>query len=107
MKGVNFKLASNLIVNISGNEIIVPKGFITDLASVPRFFWSIFPPTKAIYVYPSILHDYLYQSPAFTTRRYADDVFYSFLIERGASQTRALEFYYAVRIFGAHHFNVV
>lgn len=42
------------------NEIvIVPRGFVTDLTSVPRFLWSIFP-KDGKYMSAAILHDYLY-----------------------------------------------
>jgi hypothetical protein len=37
----------------------VPSGFVTDLASVPRLFWSVFPRTGR-YAYAAIAHDYLY-----------------------------------------------
>jgi hypothetical protein len=39
--------------------VTVPRGFVTDLASVPSAFWSILPPA-ARYSYPAIIHDYLY-----------------------------------------------
>ena len=29
----------------TGRRITVPKGFETDFASVPRFFWRLLPPT--------------------------------------------------------------
>jgi hypothetical protein len=37
----------------------VPKGFVTDFASIPRVFWSLLP-TDGNYVYSAIIHDYLY-----------------------------------------------
>jgi hypothetical protein len=37
----------------------VPKGFVTDFASIPRVFWSVLP-TDGNYAYSAILHDYLY-----------------------------------------------
>ncbi len=37
----------------------VPKGFVTDLASVPSIFWSVLRP-DGNYAYAAILHDYLY-----------------------------------------------
>src|SRR5256885_9984018 len=51
----------------------VPKGFVTDLASVPRIFWSYLRP-DGNYAYAAIIHDYLYwvQSRA---REAADLVF--------------------------------
>jgi hypothetical protein len=43
----------------SGEVIRVPKGYVTDFASVPRFFWRVEPPLgragKA-----AVVHDYLY-----------------------------------------------
>jgi hypothetical protein len=37
----------------------VPKGFVTDLASIPPIFWSVLRPDGE-YAYAAILHDYLY-----------------------------------------------
>lgn len=43
----------------SGETIHVPKGFVTDFASIPRLFWRLEPPLgrsgKA-----AVVHDYLY-----------------------------------------------
>ena len=56
-------------------EVVVPKGFVTDLASIPRIFWSILP-TDGVYTFPAIVHDYLYwtQDPAIS-RETADLIF--------------------------------
>ena len=40
-------------------QVKVPKGFVTDLASIPRVFWSLLRPDGE-YTYPAIIHDYLY-----------------------------------------------
>jgi hypothetical protein len=40
-------------------KVQVPKGFVTDLASIPAIFWSILP-KDAAYAYAAIVHDYLY-----------------------------------------------
>lgn len=39
----------------------IPAGFLTDFASVPRFFWRIFPPTGQ-YGKAAVVHDWLYQN---------------------------------------------
>lgn len=45
-----------------GSKIIdVPKDFITDGASVPRVFWSLFDPTGP-YLQAAVIHDYLYHT---------------------------------------------
>lgn len=43
-----------------GNDqtFVVPAGFKTDLATVPRIFWSLLPPQGA-YEAAAVLHDYL------------------------------------------------
>ena len=43
-----------------GDElIVVPPGFVTDLASVPRFVWSFYPPDGP-WAKAAIIHDFLY-----------------------------------------------
>lgn len=39
--------------------IRVPAGFITDFASIPRVFWTLWPPTGD-YGKAAVVHDYLY-----------------------------------------------
>lgn len=39
--------------------VTVPTGFVTDLASIPRVFWTAIPPAGD-YAYAAIVHDYLY-----------------------------------------------
>jgi hypothetical protein len=50
-----------------------PRGFVTDLASVPRVFFSVLRPDGE-YAYAAILHDYLYWSQA-VPREVADQTF--------------------------------
>jgi Protein of unknown function (DUF1353) len=40
-------------------NVTVPKGFVTDLASIPPLFYSYLRP-DGIYAYAAIIHDYLY-----------------------------------------------
>lgn len=41
-----------------GEYIIIPKGYRTDFASVPKMFWSIIPPWGR-YGKAAVVHDYL------------------------------------------------
>jgi len=52
-------------------KVEVPAGFITDFASVPKIFWSVLP-RDGVYVYPAIIHDYMYWMQD-TVREVADD----------------------------------
>lgn len=57
----------------SGDSVIVPEGFITDFASVPRPFWLIFPPDGK-YTAAAVVHDYLYHTQT-RTRKESDLIF--------------------------------
>jgi len=103
-EGINYTLDSPFVVQINNREITVPINFETDLASIPRILWPLFSPNDSDTVYPAILHDYLYSCGGWVSRKYADDVLYSFLIEQGYPKYKALPFYIAVRVFGSSHF---
>ncbi|MFV2733470.1 DUF1353 domain-containing protein, partial [Escherichia coli] len=47
--------------------IAVPAGYVTDLASVPRILWSVFPP-HGRYAKAAIIHDWLYDNALRTKR---------------------------------------
>ena len=65
--------------------IIVPAGFVTNLASIPSFLWSHIPP-QGNYAPAAILHDYLYRlngqidSPKTYTRKQSDAIFKSAML---------------------------
>jgi hypothetical protein len=95
--GLNFQLDHDFAACLHGYYIIVPAGFKTDLASVPRFFWRIVPPHQ--YPEASILHDYMYSAEYFK-REKCDKFFREILIHRNASRLRAYAMWLAVRLFG-------
>lgn len=76
----------------------VPRGFVTDFASVPRFLWWLFPPygkhTRA-----AVVHDWLYSSHV-TSRADADGLFRRMMKELGVSACRRWLMFFAVRLFG-------
>jgi hypothetical protein len=45
----------------NGAEIIIPKGFKTDLSSTPKFLWGLLPP-YGDFLLSAIVHDWLYVS---------------------------------------------
>ena len=82
--------------------IIVPKNFITDLASIPRILWSIYPPFGK-YTKAAVLHDYLYKKHSGFERKEADKIFREAMkVSKVDFFTRNL-FYFNVRIFGKKH----
>ena len=53
-------------------SVTVPKGFVTDLASIPRIFYSLLPPDGE-YTVPAVIHDYLYWIQT-TSKDQADNI---------------------------------
>ena len=81
--------------------ITIPKGFIFDFASIPKFAWPLVgSPATGLHRYGAILHDYMYYMHFFEDRKYADDVFYAFNKQEGLSFAKNEAIYQAVRKFG-------
>ena len=80
------------------NFVKVPKGFITDLASIPRVFWSIFPP-DGNYTQAAVLHDYLYQMNLFI-RKECDGIFLQAMKILKVPLWKRSVMYSALRMFG-------
>lgn len=76
----------------------VPRGFVTDFASIPKFIWSLYPP-HGQYTRAAIIHDYLYQDQL-VARKIADQVFKEQMQNDGVSWFTRNVFYLAVRTFG-------
>ena|ERR1700749_3277829 len=48
--------------DIAGGVIVVPEGYISDLASIPRALWGLFSPDDARISLGAWVHDLLYQN---------------------------------------------
>ena len=99
-KRFDFELCEHFIVLVDKTIYTVPKGLQTDLASIPRPLWALFPPQDTFTIGASILHDYMYRFEIPVTRKQADDIFYHGLIAGGTRQLTALKYYTGVRLFG-------
>ena len=82
--------------------VVVPSGFETDFASVPRL--------PVVYVLSgntahkaAVIHDYLYSS-GICTRAAADKVFFEAMKLSGVSGWRRWMMYAGVRLFGGKYF---
>lgn len=104
-------LTAPLIYQGNQDRFIVPKGFKTDFASIPRIFFVLFP-KNGNYDAAAIVHDWLYvtqpmvHGPKWTrsrmpiTRRDADGIFRRIMKELGVRCVRRNLMYLAVRIGG-------
>jgi hypothetical protein len=79
-------------------RVKVPKGFVTDFASIPRVFWSILPPDGE-YTYPAIIHDYLYWTQT-TSRETADEIFNAAMTDFKIDSTKQHIIFTGVRTGG-------
>lgn len=107
-KGYNYLLCCDLTFSINNFQYTIPTGFMTDLASIPRFLWPIISPAYSKLIRPAIIHDWNYSSTKqhFFNRKQCDLIFYQMLIQEGLNKPTALLIYKAVRIFGASHFKI-
>ena len=102
-KGRVFRLMEPLrIVWKDKPPLVVPWGFRSDGASVPRFFWRlVFPKGDERALRAAFVHDWIYRNhPAGWTKEDADLLFYELLLEDGVPKWRAWLAYQGVSLFG-------
>lgn len=94
-------LEADYIYSINGFLITVPKGFITDGASIPKSLQWIYDPYGK-YIKAAVIHDYLYSKYNDTgiNRTLADKIFDFIMKETGVNGKTRRKFYVAVKYFG-------
>lgn len=95
--------------------VTVPRGFVCDGGSIPRWFWPVIGhPLSSSVIRAACVHDWLYHIHAFDdtaydcSRREADAVFREALAVDGVGFLRRHLMWAAVRVFGLGawmHFN--
>ena len=109
-----WKLTKDWEVEYRGTVYIVPKGFSTDGASIPRFLWPLFgTPMEVPRLYVALLHDYLYTigpkvdpDPKCVLRAQADLIYRDFNIQLGCPKVRTNVEYWFIRKCGDKHWVV-
>ena len=97
--GRNFRLVHGIGFWTPRTGLVsVPGGFVTDLASVPRIFWSILPPFGK-YDDAAVIHDWLYRTHLFP-RAVADATLLHGMKVKGVSFWARWTIWAAVRLFG-------
>jgi len=100
-----YKLLESLEIKLSNNYIIViPNGYVWDLASVPRFLWWLFPPDSDAEI-AFLIHDYLYENKIIS-KKFADNEM--LIWSKTTNGRKNISFrnidnytrYYAVKYFG-------
>ena len=95
-----WELLTNLVYRDSKEKYyIVPAGFKTDLASIPRPLWSIYPPSTSRK--GAVLHDWCYETrPYGVSRKTADRLLYEGCVSEGLPKARAWVLWVGVRAGG-------
>ncbi len=105
------RLISPLRVQVGGHVVEIPAGFVTDFASVPKAFWSIFPATDPHYLRAAVVHDWGYQFGGMypladgglldlSQRSKVDVLFLDLMQAEGANWISRRVIFRAVRTFG-------
>jgi len=81
----------------TGMIVIVPQGYVTDFATIPRLFWRILPPAGA-YRFATVIHDYLCSSKL-VSRQVADAVFLDAMVCLGVPWWKRTLVYSGVRTY--------
>jgi hypothetical protein len=98
--GLPYTLIAPLVYqsDVLKRDVIVPEGFETDLASIPRGLWNILP-KSAGYDKAAVIHDYLYAMNG-VTRKQADDVLYEAMGVLNVNGAKKRLVYWGVRVGG-------
>ena len=103
-----FELINELRATTPYGLITVPKGFITDLASIP-WIAQIIIPKIGKQNRSSIIHDYLYETGNINgkkiTQKIADKIYLGLMRSRKVSKWNAKTQYRALRMFGWYAWN--
>lgn len=84
--------------DILGKILVIPVGFSSDGASVPRFMWSIYPPF-GLYLEAAVVHDWLCEHHIVDSKT-AAKIFREAMKVCGVGKWKRNKMYWAVRLGG-------
>jgi hypothetical protein len=87
-------------VGNSAFTIVVPKGFVTDFASIPQPFWALGLSPNGTYSRAAIVHDYLYWSQG-CSRLQADNILVIAMKESNVEAPTRAAIFDGVRLGGS------
>lgn len=126
-EGDMWELAKDWLISYKGEDYLLPAGFMTDGASIPRFLWRLCgTPLQTPRLYAALVHDYIYGGgDPDATRKDADTIFrdlqialidmeptpadaawykrLAFAAKKASRKKAAAVEYYALRLCGKSH----
>lgn len=99
-----FRLTKSFAISTSLRTFVIPKGFVTNFATTPKFMHWLFPP-RGKYERAALLHDYFCNvNNRYTVlkegKEVGDNLFYEIMKKDGVNLFTRLIFYYFVRWTG-------
>lgn len=95
------------VYTVAAAGFVIPAGFMTDGASVPRPVWAVLASSDPDILYPAFAHDYLYAvwgkipNGLTLTRQQCDETLRELMLAIGAPAWKAALVYAAVRAGGS------
>ena len=100
--GITWEVAEDFEYHVGledSNEVIkIPKGYLSDLASIPKPFWSLIGGPWGRYGYAAILHDYILQEKLYPAKR-ADQIFLEAMTVLKVPKWKRIVMYSALRVW--------
>ena len=99
--GEDFMLQSPMVAKLGNGKpmiVIVPRGFVTDYASIPKPLRLLLP-TTGLYGNAAVIHDYLYWRQD-CTREQSDNIMAIAMKDAGVSESTLRAFHIGVRLGG-------
>ncbi len=105
LKNGKFELAAEYVQRTEKYIIVVPRGFITNYANIPRVL-RVFILPYGKHSGASIIHDWLYsrECQMNITREEADDIFLEILEEENVAFITRMTMFQMVRKFGEKYY---
>jgi len=100
------RLTEPFLAVTSLGTLTVPRGFISDGASIPKAAWSVVGHPFARFLEECVIHDWFYSSHnRFFTRLQGDNILRELMWNRGLPLWKVASFWLAVRLGGGRSFN--
>jgi len=108
MDNVKYSIYDNIMITPRPNDkykvlgdfkykdIIVPKGYHTNGADIPRFLWIFWPPNRSSYLPAVVVHDYLCDKEDYSK---ADEYFKEILSILNVNKFTVWCFYNSVKFY--------
>ena len=94
-----------LVEDFSYGDIVVPKGFVCDGASIPRIFWTVVGSPYDRFLFAAVIHDWMCVNKEDYTRKEADNTFLECMTELGIKTWRRDIMWRAVSLLQKGHYS--